>query len=83
MFQTRSFAFTLRNAGATHMPFRWAVLCGEDIDISGLYQVQCSWTRSFVCRPHIKALSISFEPWNHKNLKFAEPIKHVHACVLA
>ncbi|KAK9843529.1 hypothetical protein WJX81_007498, partial [Elliptochloris bilobata] len=25
MFQSRSFAFTLRNAGATHLPFRWAV----------------------------------------------------------
>lgn len=40
MFQTRSFTFILRNAGATRMPFRWAVLCGVDMDASGLYQVQ-------------------------------------------
>ena len=44
MFQTRLFAFMLRNAGATRMPFRWAVLCGEELDTSGLYQVQYSWT---------------------------------------
>ena len=44
MFQTRTFTFALRNAGFTRMPFRWAVLCGEELDTSGLYKARYHWT---------------------------------------
>ena len=52
MFQTRTFAFALRNAGGTRLPFQWAVLCGKDIDTSGLYRVRCMWTLKVSgCKP--------------------------------
>lgn len=41
MFQTRSFAFTLRNGGLTRMPFSWAVVAGDVQDTSGLFQARC------------------------------------------
>ncbi len=40
MFQTRTFSFTLRNAGATCLPFSWTVTEASSgtADSSGLYQ---------------------------------------------
>ncbi len=51
MFQTRTFSFTLRNAGATCLPFSWTVTEAS----SGLYQ---AWRASEQAIVHSSACSL-------------------------